>query len=490
MAVPDSTDFLEDHIRAAALDLYHSSSLKRHIPASRVLQHAQQIRLGIPDSRSAHTSEIRRVDSVPNLAWVCCIRGTHHSFVIGPQVEAAEGFVFEGAWDGDYGQGQIHRTDYAFGSGARLGRYVVFVPPKHCWEYLYVLTDKRDNRVIVSNSATFALTHAGVRPDSPFVRQVFEVLRPSTNTATAAGFDRYDPVVASDEEYTFSRMMFHNFVVHDGKVQLAPTAPSVQFSDYSHYREFLSGCIQRLAKNASDARRRTTFTPITPLSSGYDSTATAVLASELGYRDAVTQDLTIRGTFDSGQRTGATLGMNVEVRHHLLGTEPLQRMGVRVADGGELDLYGEFLATPGLGDDVMLATMESALQGRMVLNGAMGDALWRRRSVQAPGLPVSVPYGKSVTEFRLRTGWIFVPVPALGARFPRSIQRITRDPEMHAWTLHGPYDRPIPRRIAEEAGVQRGSFATGKAAANPTVEASPGMVMQSVAYVAERYALG
>jgi hypothetical protein len=97
-------------------------------------------------------------------------------------------------------------------------------------------------------------------------------------------------------------------------------------------------------------------------------------------------------------------------------------------------------------------------------------------------------YGKSFTEFRLRVGYAFVPVPAIGARFPQPIRRITRLPGMAPWTLNQPYDRPIPRRIAEQAGLERGTFAVAKAAANPTLLYPPELTMAAVAQVAGRYA--
>lgn len=478
---------MDEYLPAATLQLYQSRSLQRHNAAARVLQHAQQIRLGRPAKRQQQTFEVHRDPTLPALAWACTVTGAHHTFVIGPRVNVGGKFIFEGVWDGDFADGQVHRTDYAFGSGARLGKYVVFVPPKHCWEHLYVVTDDASGTTVVSNSAVFALVHTGSGPDDPFTDQVFKHLRPSTDLAVSVGFDRYDPLVVAHAGRSFYRMMFHNFTVSTGAVHLAPTAATESLDTYSQYRQFLSDVIDRLAQNGSDPLRTTPLPPITPLSSGYDSTATAVLASELGYREAVTQDLTIRGTFDSGQATGARLGMNVSLTHHLLGTDPIQTMGITLNRPEQLDLYAEFLATPGTGDNVMLAAMQEHLTDRIMLNGAMGDSIWKRRSTVTPGLPISIAYNRSYVEFRLRVGFAFVPVPALGARFPDPIRRLCRAPEMAPWTLNGGYDKPIPRRIAEEAGLPRGSFATGKAAINPTVRAPAWMVKAAVAEVATRY---
>jgi hypothetical protein len=44
----------------------------------------------------------------------------------------------------------------------------------------------------------------------------------------------------------------------------------------------------------------------------------------------------------------------------------------------------------------------------------------------------------------------------------KEIDAIGRSPSMRSWTVGGDYDRPIPRRIVEEAGIPRGAFAKRK----------------------------
>jgi hypothetical protein len=64
-------------------------------------------------------------------------------------------------------------------------------------------------------------------------------------------------------------------------------------------------------------------------------------------------------------------------------------------------------------------------------------------------------------------GFANVPAPVIGARAADSVGRISRSSEMASFSVRGSYDRPIPRRICEEAGLARGSFATEKAASAP-----------------------
>ena len=67
-------------------------------------------------------------------------------------------------------------------------------------------------------------------------------------------------------------------------------------------------------------------------------------------------------------------------------------------------------------------------------------------------------------ELRLALGFVQLPLPFMGARQKADIVRITESSEMDPWRLGNAYDRPIPRRIAEEAGVPRHLFGQSKMA--------------------------
>jgi hypothetical protein len=88
--------------------------------------------------------------------------------------------------------------------------------------------------------------------------------------------------------------------------------------------------------------------------------------------------------------------------------------------------------------------------------------LWRERT----NTPLVRPdfIGVSLQEFRLRVGFIQVPVALFALSCDRSVWEITGSEEMKPWTLGTDYDRPIPRRIAEEAGIPREWFGQKKKA--------------------------
>jgi hypothetical protein len=127
----------------------------------------------------------------------------------------------------------------------------------------------------------------------------------------------------------------------------------------------------------------------------------------------------------------------------------------------------EFLATGMNGEDVVVSAMEGAVNGRILLTGAEEFRLkgGPRRSALYRGDLSSC----SLTEFRLRTDFIHLPLLFFGASEKFSLIDITDSPEMKPWTMPGHYDKPIQRRIAEEGGVARGTFATVKRRASAQI---------------------
>jgi hypothetical protein len=69
-----------------------------------------------------------------------------------------------------------------------------------------------------------------------------------------------------------------------------------------------------------------------------------------------------------------------------------------------------------------------------------------------------------MAEIRLVIGFVHFPMPFIGGRQRQDILRITESPEMEPWRLGNAYDRPIPRRIAEQVGVPRQLFGQVKTA--------------------------
>ena len=103
----------------------------------------------------------------------------------------------------------------------------------------------------------------------------------------------------------------------------------------------------------------------------------------------------------------------------------------------------------------------------VLLTGVIGE-LWRPKAdkVEWPCLNPDLRHGdlggSGMGEWRLVVGLIHLPLPFIGARRRAEIVEITESAEMNPWRMRNSYDRPIARRIAEEAGVPRHLFGQSK----------------------------
>jgi len=124
----------------------------------------------------------------------------------------------------------------------------------------------------------------------------------------------------------------------------------------------------------------------------------------------------------------------------------------------------EFVASGDAGD-VQLLTFQNLLNGRILTTGFHGDKIWDPRNRKVGDQVVRGDNsGSSLGEYRLRVGFVHMPIPFIGCRRHADIQAISQSPEMDPWRIGGSYDRPIARRIVEEAGVPRSGFARHKLA--------------------------
>ena len=109
--------------------------------------------------------------------------------------------------------------------------------------------------------------------------------------------------------------------------------------------------------------------------------------------------------------------------------------------------------------DAQLSALVPELGRSMFVSGIFGDRNWNRlKPDKIPRLARSDPTWTGLGEFRLRVGFAHVPIPAFGSMSVLHMRAIARSPEMSPWTLGNTYDRPIPRRLLEEAGIPREWF--------------------------------
>ena len=378
----------------------------------------------------------------------------------GSGVETMGESFFEGAWDGDFGAGEFLGSLTCAGSGGRASPGSVnFCSPTHTLEPLFAL--RAEDNLHVSNSLVFVLATAedDVDVNYPFYHHDF--------ASVIDGIDKYVRAVPTRRGKKLEQYYHCNFaVLSDLSVKVQRKNNRAAFSNYSEYETFLRSSVLSLCANAVDPRRRRTYKPLATVSSGYDSPAAAALAASAGCKKALTFAIAredFEDSDDSGEAIGKKLGMSVGI---------YDRTEYRNA----VDLpEAEFLATGMGGEDVVMSAFEEVLDGKVLFTGFHGDKVWHYGTGKGSKTIVrGDASGGSLGEFRLRVGFIHLPIPFIGCLQQPSINEITMSSEMREWYLHRDtetgqiYNRPIPRRIVEEAGVPRDWFGSAKAGGNTT----------------------
>ena len=241
----------------------------------------------------------------------------------------------------------------------------------------------------------------------------------------------------------------------------APLGPPPK--DFEQYFGLLLRSVERLVENAADRSRNRRYMPVAACSRGYDSTASAALASRAGCKEGIT-------FVRSGRSEGHPLLAASRIPDDDSGEETLRVLGMKVTARDRLDFRklpghpkAEFFFRPAANTDASEGVMEDKLAGSVFFSGRHGERYWgptirckRKNFRETDDVNLS---GHAYGEFRLRTGFVHLPTPYIGALHGPAIYRITHMEEMRPWKLGvGYYDRPIPRRIAEEAGVPRELF--------------------------------
>lgn len=396
---------------------------------------------------------LRRVDW-PALAWAARIgRDGSVAAVAGAAVEETEGGLSAAAWSGPYGESSPFGAAHAIGTALRVGPGRIEALCGNAGPDVLFL-HRGPEGVVLANSLPAALALA---EDAPLPRYPFYNHDLMAYLLGGGPIGRPLPLLCGTLTPCYRGIALDG---PDARPLPLPPSAAPGFADFAAYRALLVAETAAILANAADPARRQRFRPIATLSSGYDSVASAVIAREAGCAEALTwreASMAEPGTLDSGEEIAARLGLPVVA----LETHAYRRRD----DLPEV----EFAAAGYGGPQAIMAGSEPHLAGRLIVTGFAGDILWARdHGLRRPPRGPAICGGFSAVCFHLRLPALALAVPMLGAaEDPAAVGALSRAAEMAPWTLGGDYDRPIPRRIAEEAGLPRGSFARRKLMATP-----------------------
>jgi hypothetical protein len=384
----------------------------------------------------------KEIATLPKLAWVLRVQRGAAGVLVehGSWVEVRERFLVEGAWNGDFAAQGIE-SSILMGSGGKITQEgLLLACPSHTLDRIYLY--RQPDSLLASNSLPLILTRAGDDLDMRFL--FYEAMMQSI----IEGIDRYERVLPTRNGNGVHVRYHCNLLIDsDLRVLETPKAPVKDFAGFADYTSFLEDQIRAIRDNANHPERKVSYSPVTTISSGYDSPACAVLARRVGCQTALTF-ATARdaGEEDSGRLIGEQLGLRVRTFDRLAYR--------RKPNFPEAECYG---------GPTEFSSLDDELVRSLLFVGFHGDTVWDRdcqgvgRSIARGGAG-----GSDLTELRLRAGFILMAVPFIGCTSHPSIHRISNSIEMQPWTLGNQYDRPIPRRLVEECGVDRGLFGMKK----------------------------
>ncbi len=381
----------------------------------------------------------------------------------GSQVERGANWVAEGVWDGPFSEG-FAVAEHLFGSGAVwAGDSVTFSPS--CALVDRLLWAETQGSIVVSNSLSVLLGATGwrLRTDGGAARTLYSIIR---------GIDAYDDEIPTDAG-PVHQLFYHDLVVSPGRARVSEKRRRREIQSYAEYRALLTLAAERLGWNMTDSDRRVTVRSVATISRGYDSPAVCAVARAAGLRVCYTSSrsnslvppfLSSAATDDDGGILARALGLEAKAMMASRGDELAFLAG---SDEPEF-VFGS-----------LAKEIEEAGVPTTVFTGYHGDMLWRvdayEDEVRAPAIIRHDVSGLNLCEVRLKAGFFNVPLTFLFARSQASIGRISRSDEMRPWRSWSDYDRPIPRRLLVEAGVDGALFGQRKKAVveRPLLPADP-----------------
>ena len=291
--------------------------------------------------------------------------------------------------------------------------------------------------------------------------------------AITKGIDAYDDQIATDSG-TVHQLYYHNLEVSArGRVLRHKDAPR-EIASYEEYVGLVTDAVQRLADNMSS--------PDATISGAADRDDFARLRFTGGvcYREGAG----LRRCYTSPRSNSLIPSFVSRAQPMTMARCWRKPWGWRPAFSvGPLHMsciFSPAPATPEFVFDGLVSDIKASNEVAAVFTGYHGDMLWRLdafdddRATQIIRHDVS---GLNLCEVRLEAGFFNVPLTFLYARSQASIGRISRAEAMKPWRTGTDYDRPIPRRLLTEAGVDGSLFGQRKKAIlqRPDLPATPEM---------------
>lgn len=432
---------------------------------------------------------------LPPLAWVATVSPETSAISVthGRFVETHPHFFVEGAWAGDFEVGNLQESDTVFGSGGCLtDGSVTFSSCTATTDFLYHSDDIGNFAISNSLPLLLAFLDDRLQPACEAYSRI--------NMSILDGIRKYRPDIPTRKGHV-TRVLHSNIQFGAGGICLMDKPLPPHFQTFEQYRDFMRSRIGMLFANARHPARHRPMQIFSTQSKGYDSTAVNALAASFGLDKVFT-------SAQSKERKSFHLGEHV-LQSSDDGTPICEALGLTCITIDRLsfrkNLANEHFYWAGIDNnqDLNLHHIQSFIDTpTLLLTGNLGEIWYTSEAIGEARLPTFNDElirwdqaGHGLGEVRLVAGMVQVAVPFIGARNRKDILKITDDSSMDEYRLGGNYDRPIPRRIAEEAGVPREMFGQTKLASivhlpTPNVPVTPALRTEFFRHLRKNHLLG
>lgn len=402
---------------------------------------------------------VRRVKKWPPLAWACKVERDPANITVwcGAFVEQTENSIFEAVWDGTVSPIDLDQSSLVCGTGLVIrDKIITFVTSSNTVDRIWLI--KTVSGGWVGNSLPALLAVSGSRLKDDYLSY------DSNLTKIIHGIDQYVRQMPLHDG-TIEVLYFQNMVYDQKNWQrVDKNDNSPPFISFDTYYNYLLTSASLLASNASSKQRAYPIEMLTTISRGYDSPTAAIIARHAGCRKALT--LTRARSIFARNDSGANIARRLN-----LDCEEYERPS---SISSEAEPY--FWAVLGEPADANFSAFKFPKTPSMLFTAFNGGVVWdihvRKRNQFMARHDLT---GLGLCEYRLKKAFFHCPVPFWGIRRAKELQLLSASQELKRWSIGGNYDRPICRRIIEEAGIPREWFGVQKKATSfsPVAERRP-----------------
>lgn len=386
------------------------------------------------------------LSELPCMAWCAEIQQDQQTINIyhGEDVYTQDNSFIEGVWNGDFEEQDFMNASFLLGSGGTItaDQELVFSTPSHTLERLHSIT--ADRTLYISNSLALVLVFSENQLNPNYLNYEKDLC------SIVHGLSKYQRYIPLKNKQHVQIHYYTNLLVKGITITEQAKIRKKDFLDFDDYMTRLRKSLAAIQYNGSSPRRGKQYSFVTTISQGYDASAASAIMREFDCDTALTFNAPGKYAVDSGEALANLLSYS----------NIITRDARQFLDNLNL-VEAEFVASGELGTNVIFSAFETEFRDSIVVTGEAGDFFWSLNEVPSDEFVFEEEnYPQiSMIETRLRIGFISLPLPYFGASQWKSITAISHSKEMKAYSVGGEYDRPIPRRILEEAGIPRGSFA-------------------------------